>query len=283
MRNATRLTYRRKSKRTANHKSKRTSRRKIKKTKITNKQKQFGGKQYTTSTSDLFVTSIKNGFKIMAEDQGWTDYDKASDAFLTFLRNMPENGTELETYLNKMIPSETTSPTVGGMFDPDELEEGVHENAKSFLNYFVRFFVGPIDTSCDKLLASIMTATYCIGIAVIAKRFMFPANNDGNQPETVEDFLKGNMGAPEQYALFANFKFLYKVQNDFFSILERMFAHIISKMDVQVAGINYAPMAIVSMIRSYFYTPHIHKTFFIKPISCMCAPFIKSCEEKCAN
>ena len=244
----------------------------IKKTRKTKKIKQGGGETTNTNTlePDLFQSSVITMFKYVSEENSWTDHAEAAQSFLEFLKNMPESGTELETYLNEKMNMNYG----GGML------EDIKMGAASFPKYIATLAGFNLNTSCDKLFSAILAVVYSIMLSAILKRWLYPENNI--QEMSNEEFLSKTC-EPAQYVLFFRFRLLYNIQENFFLELRQFMSEIMPNINIQIVERvmgERTPDAIVTIVRSAIYSPAL-KSVFEKTVSCMLMPFTNICEDKC--
>ena len=217
----------------------------------------------TESGGTTFKTLIKDAFKTIAVENGWSDYDDAANEYLNFLKNMPETGeTAINDYMSMF--KESTPVNYGGGFEFGK-----------YLNVVLTTVVGKFDTPCNKILSNLAFVLYCIMISTFLKAY----NKHGNLEGAVNDEeFTHSLADPIKYVLYYNFKFLYNIQDQIFSTFRTCVQRVLETLQIPA---DSTASFIVIAIRSTLYNPQLYKTFIVKPIACILKPVITSCEEHC--
>lgn len=213
-----------------------------KKNKKTKRVRRGGGKL------DMFQSMIMGGFKHIAEEKGWTDYKEAATAYLKYLQTF-EPGT-----------------TVGGGVD-----------FYKYLNYALVLVVGRFDTPCNVILSNISFVLYCIVATTFTKAYQKHGTVAG---ALADEEYAHSLADPVQYVLYYNFRALYNIQEQAFTIFRQCAQKLFKTIQIPAGSTaEYVTMA----IRSTLYSPQLYKLLIVKPISCILKSSIKSCEEYCAD
>lgn len=228
------------------NKNKLSKRNKKSRTNLRKKNKKYTQKLKGRGKGDMFNYVIKNAFKMIAEENGWSDYDAAADEYLEFLRNMPE------TTMN------------GGGID-----------FQKYLNFVLGAVIGKFDTTCNKILSNLAFVLYCIMITTFIKAY----NKHGSVGKALEDEeYVHSLADPVQYVLYYNFKLLYNFQEQIFSIFRTCAQKVLESVQIPAESTS----AYISMtIRIALYNPQLYNTFIVKPIACILSPVIDSCRTYC--
>jgi hypothetical protein len=207
----------------------------------------------------MFASIIKNAFKIIAEENGWSDYDVAADEYLIFLKNIPVS--EINTYLS-MLKDETTM--VGGGFEFGK-----------YLNIVLVAVIGKFDTPCNKILSNLAFVLYCVMITSFVKSY----KKHGNMNDALaDDEYAHSLADPVQYILYNNFKFLYNFQEQVFAVFRTCAQKVFEQINLPAES---SAGLIAIAIRSALYNPQLYKTFIVGPLACILKPVIITCEEYC--
>ena len=212
----------------------------------------------------MFASTIKDAFKIIAEENGWSDYAVAADEYLIFLKNMPlpvTGHSEINTYMS-MLKDETTM--IGGGFEFGK-----------YLNIVLVAVIGKFDTPCNKILSNLAFVLYCVMITSFVKSY----SRHGNVNDALADEeYAHSLADPIQYVLYYNFRFLYNFQEQVFAVFRTCAQKVFEQINLPAES---SAGLIATTIRSALYNPQLYKTFIVRPLACILKPVIVSCEEHC--